>query len=102
MNSDLTCCHEILLRAGEVRNRCVGGQRLSHRLSFPTAVARPKAQPKRAERSGQNDGFNQKRVCMRNRHCQWPGCCNLLRLIRAGVMAPSSAAPGSMLPVRLM
>src|SRR5438477_7570061 len=36
------------------------------------AVTHPKAQPKYAERSGQNDSFKQKRICVCNRHHRWP------------------------------
>ena len=42
----------------------------SRLLSLPIAVAYPEAQPEHRERSGQNDGFEQERICVRNRHCR--------------------------------
>ena len=39
-----------------------------HFTVWPPAVAHPKAHPKYAERGGQNGGFEQKRICVRNRH----------------------------------
>jgi hypothetical protein len=35
---------------------------------LPLPVPQPKAQPEYAERSGQSGSFEQKRICVRNRH----------------------------------